>query len=86
MCVCMHVCMVVIPVIQNYMKTFGKCKQAPTHRHTNATFTVSSSFNMDSGSENTVLEKRQSKLDDEEKHRKHRERKMVKKEITMCRR
>ena len=44
MYICMHVHMVVIPyyvLIQNYMKTFSKCKQAPTHRHTNATFTVS---------------------------------------------
>ena len=73
--VCMYVCTVVIPyyiLIQNYM-TFSKMQ---TSAHTSShrpmpcfQHFVSSSFNMDSGSEDTAEEKRQSKLDDEEKHR-----------------
>ena len=48
----------------------------------NATFTVSSSFNMDSGREDTTEEKRQSKLNDEEKYTESLEiEKRLKKEI-----
>ena len=72
MYVCMHVRMVVIPyyvLIQNYMKTFSKCKQAPTHRHTNATFTVSTC--------SSILAVRILLWRYEEKHREQWDRKMA---------
>ena len=69
----LYVCTVVIPyyvLIQNYMKPFCKCKLFP-HIITppmpcSPTLPVSSSFNMDSGGEDTAEEKRHSNLDDEE--------------------
>ena len=57
--------------------------QTPSHC-SKATFTVSSSFNMDSCGEDTAKKKRQSKLDDEVKHRECRDRKMA--EERDCRR
>ena len=75
----MYVCTVVIPycvLIQNHMmdmKTFSKCKALQGSAHivtpsNHATFTVSCSFNMNSGGENNTEKKRQSKLGNEKKH------------------
>ena len=64
----------------NYTKNFGTFNaNTLSHRPiSNATFTASSSFNMDSSGKDTAEEKRQSKLDDEEKHWECRDREMAK--------
>ena len=64
----MYACTMVIPyhvLIQNYMKTFCKCKLVFTHHHTiqcHIHFTVSSSFNMDFSGEDTAEKKGQVSL------------------------
>ena len=57
------------------MKTFSKCKLVPTHHHTIHIHCYKLfQFNVDFGSEDNAEEKRQSKLDIEEKHRERRDR------------
>ena len=70
----MYVCM--------YVCTVGSTHIVTPSNH--ATFTVSCSFNMDSGGEDNTEKKRQSKLDDEKTYRECRDREMA--EERDCRR
>ena len=77
MYVCMYVCMYVFAVVIPYYILFQKYMKPSVNANwcshiitpSNATFTVSSSFNMNSGGEDTAEEERQSKLDVKEKQR-----------------